>query len=106
MQLRNLIKNRSGDMGAVLAAVVTACVLAISIVVVWNIMGAIDASDADTEINDNVFGNASSTNIKYAQNSTDSITENLETFYSIIPIVLIVISAVAIMGYLLVLRQR
>jgi len=94
--MRSLLKNRFADMNVILSAVVVAIALAISIVIVFNVM-----SSMDTDTIDSNFANSTP-----SANATENIQTNIETFYTIMPIVLIVMAAVAILGYVLLLRRQ
>jgi len=94
--MRSLWKNRFADMNVILSAVVVAIALAISIVIVFNVM-----SSMDTDTIDGNFANSTP-----SANATENIQTNIETFYTIMPIVLIVMAAVAILGYVLLLRRQ
>jgi heme/copper-type cytochrome/quinol oxidase subunit 2 len=97
--MRNFLRNKHGDMNMVLTAVVLAITLAISIVIVWNVMGSIDTTSVDAALR------KIDPNTNVSRNATESISENLEIFYTISPIILIVVAAVAILGYVLLLRR-
>ncbi|NIQ88072.1 MAG: hypothetical protein GWN93_02875 [Deltaproteobacteria bacterium] len=101
--MRKLWNNNHADLNMILGAVVTMVMLAISIVIVWNVVGSIDTTDLDTAV-DGVYNDpgAASTEVT---NATSDLTDNLETFYSVAPIVLIVMAAVGILGYVLLLRR-
>lgn len=100
--MRQLLKNKHGDMNMVLGAIVVAIVLAISIIIVWNVVGALDTTTIDANVADAIGETADATE---AANATDDLTQNVETFYTIAPIVLIVMAAVGILGYVLLLRR-
>ncbi len=101
--MRKLIPNTHADLNMILGAVVVMVMLAISIVIVWNVVGAIDTTDLDTAVDGNfIDSGAASTE---ASNATTDLTDNLETFYTVAPIVLIVMAAVGILGYVLLLRR-
>ena len=86
--------------GAVVGILVT---LIIAVMVFYNVAGAIDGSSADDNIQENVYGlnateRASST-ITPATNGTDSTLDQAATFFTIAPIIAIVIVAVIILKY-------
>jgi len=117
--MKKLIRNNHADMNMVLNAVIVAIALAVSILVVLNISG-IDVTDTQDRIREN-FGyeewkgvagdeaaNASHAAWNLTQpvtNASDNINANIETFYTIAPIVLVVMSAVGILSYVLLLRR-
>jgi len=93
--LRPILKNHEADMNAILTGIVIAITLAISVVIVWNVLATVDTDTIDAE-----FAGTP------AANATENLNTNLETFYTVMPIVLIVIAAVAILGYVLLLRRE
>jgi len=93
--MKSLWKNNHGDMNIIISAVIAAIALAIGIIIVFNVMGSLDTTDVDAE-----FANSTP-----AANSTTDIQTNVETFYTVMPIVLIVMAAVAILGYVMLLRR-
>ena len=82
-------------MNAILTGIVIAITLAISVVIVWNVLASVDTTGIDAD-----FAGTP------AANSTEDLQTNLETFYTVMPIVLIVIAAVAILSYVMMLRRR
>ena len=100
--MRQFLKNKSGDMNMVLGAIVVAIVLAISIIIVWNVMGTVDATTLDASVETAIGESGACTEVT---NATDDLTTNIETFYTVAPIVLIVMAAVGILGYVLLLRR-
>jgi len=86
--------------GAVVAILVT---LIISVVIFYNIAGSIDYDTANENIAENVYGLTANTD-EYnatvpATNGSNDILDQAATFYTIAPIVAIVIVAVVILGY-------
>jgi len=88
----------------ILGAVVVAITLAISVIIVWNVVGAIDTTSVDDTLASNLGENTSL--FTPALNASDDLSTNLETFYTVAPIVLIVMAAVGILGYVLLLRRQ
>ena len=103
--MRSLTKRDDADMNMILTSIVLAITFAISIIVVWNVMASVDANDADDDIQTNIYGDGTITNIRPAHNATNDLISNLETFYTVGPIVLIVVAAVGILMYILILRR-
>ena len=107
--MRKLLKNQHGDLNMILSSIVVAITLAISIIVVLNVLGAIDAGDTDGRVAE-AMGWTSGTDQYNATlpmtNATTDLQTNIETFYTVAPIVLIVMAAVGILGYVLLLRRR
>jgi len=92
--MRRLLKNNHGDMNIIISAVVAAIALAIGIIIVFNVLASLDTTDVDGSFNGTPAGN-----------STTDIQTNVETFYTVMPIVLIVMAAVAILSYVMLLRR-
>jgi hypothetical protein len=88
----------------ILAAVTVAITLAVSVIIVLNVLGAVDVTDADNTIAANLGHNASHMNP--GANATTDLQTNIETFYTVAPIVLIVMAAVGILAYVLLLRRK
>jgi len=100
--MRKLLKNNHADLNMVLGAVVVAIVLAISVIIVWNVVAAISPGDIDASVETAIGETGACTEVS---NATENLNTNLETFYSVAPIVLIVMAAVGILGYVLLLRR-
>ena len=98
MKLRNIMEDKAGNVDMVIMAVVAAVVFAISIAIVYSVLGGIDYTAYDAAIG--VTGTTP------AANASDNLITNLNTFYQIGPIYIIVIAAVAIIGAILVLRAK
>ena len=98
MKLRNIMEDKAGNVDMVIMAVVAAVVFAISIAIVYAVLGGIDYTAYDAAIG--------ATNVTPAANASDNLITNLNTFYQIGPIYIIVIAAVAIIGAILVLRTK
>ena len=81
--------------GMVVGLLVT---LIIAVLVFYNIAAAIDGSDTDTRLEENVYG-TSTGNITPTQNGTDDTLDQAATFFTIAPIIAIVIVAVIILRY-------
>jgi len=87
--------NNKGNVNLILMAVVAAVVLAISIVIVFSVLGGLDNTTVDAN-----FGGVNETP---AANATDDITANLETFYTISPIYVVVLAAVGIIAAIMMI---
>ena len=94
MNLRKFLPNKKADMNLILSAIVIAIVLAVSVLIVYNIIGTVDTSEIDSDFSGTP-----------ALNSTTNLLDNTNTFYSIAPILLIIVSAVAILSYVMLLRR-
>jgi hypothetical protein len=84
------LSNNHGDVNIVLMAVVAAIVIAISIPIVFSVLSGINLTDVD--------GNFGGVNETPASNATENLVGNLETFYSISPIYIVVLAAVGIIS--------
>ena len=93
--MRSLLRNKDGDMSMILAAVVMAIALAIGIIIVFNVIAAVDTSTIDAGLTGTP-----------AANATNDLLTNTETFYTVAPIAMIVVAAVGILGYVLLLRRK
>ena len=101
-----MIKQKMDDqgnvqmVGMVVGVLVT---LIIAVLVFYNVSSAIDHSDIDDNIQENVYGftgnDLVNDNVTYAGNSTDDIMDQAATFFTIAPIIAIVIVAVIILKY-------
>jgi len=86
--MKPILKNDEADVkmiGAVVGILVT---LIIAVLVFYNIAASIDVTTIDAEFTGTP-----------AANATDATLEQAETFWSIAPIICIVIVAVVILGY-------
>jgi hypothetical protein len=92
---KRLVHNNDGDMNMILTAVVMAIVFSIGIIIVFNVIASVDDDTIDADLDGTP-----------AANATDNLVSNLETFYVVGPIALIVVAAVGILSYILLLRRR
>ena len=104
--MRPFRKNNHADVSMILTALVLAITLAIGVIVIWNVLGAVETDDVDDTLAENVYSETTATTIRPAYNASLDVEGNLETFYTIAPIMLIVVAAVGILGYVLLLRRR
>ena len=93
--MRKFLENHEADLSLILTAIVMAIVFAVGIVIVFNVIGSVDANTIDTEFSGTP-----------AKNSSLDLLTNVETFYTVGPIALIVVAAVGILSYVLLLRGR
>lgn len=103
MKFRKLLYNKDGDMNMIMAAIVMAIVFAIGIIIVYNVLASLDVSTIDTDLATNVYSGNDATP---AANATENLITNVNTFYEIGPIALIVVAAVGILSYVLLLRRK
>ena len=101
--MRKLLTNKNGDMNMILSAVIMAIVFAIGIIIVYNVVGGLDISSIDDDLATNMGENASL--YTPAGNATEDLVDNINTFYTVGPIALIVVAAVGILSYVLLLRR-
>lgn len=95
--MRQFLKNCEADVNMILTAVVMAIVFSISIAVVWSVLGGI----AYTTIDGNI-GTAAQTP---CFNASETLVSNLDTFYTLGPIAIVVVAAVGIIGYVMLIRS-
>jgi hypothetical protein len=94
--MRKLLSNQQGNVGTIVLAVATAITIAVSILIVYSILGGMSTSTIDAQLASRLGMNA--TTYKPAGNATKSLIAGLGTFFTISPIYLIVLVAVAIIG--------
>jgi hypothetical protein len=92
---KSLKKNEDAAIDMVLTAVVAAIVFAISIAIVYAVLGGIDYTGYDSVLTGTP-----------AENASNSLLENLATFYTLGPIYIVVIAAVGIIAAVLMIRGR
>jgi len=96
--MRKLLNDRHGNVGTIIMAVTVAIVLAISIIIVYSILGGLDVTTIDSKLDGTP-----------AKNATGSLLTGLSTFFSLAPLYLVILAAVAIVGAVLgimVVRRR
>jgi len=105
--MKSFIKNKEANTDMVIMAIVAAVVIAISLVVIFPLLGNMNTASIDTVIQDTVFQRSGNDlnfdNCTPAANATNYLTENLETFYSISPIYIVVLAAVGIIGAIMMI---
>ena len=106
-----LLSNTSGDMNMILAAVIMSIVFAIGIIIVFNVHSAVSSDlttlDGDLATARGLTANTDSYNSSQtATNSSEDLMTNLETFFTVGPIAIIVVAAVGILGYVMLLRRK
>ena len=93
--MRQIISDQKGAVGTIILAVAVAVTLAVSILVVYSIMGGLDTSTIDSNIQTNIGLSNTTTP---AADASDSLLTHLGTFFTISPLYLVVLVAVAIIG--------
>jgi len=102
MKLKKFLYNKDGDMNMILAAIVMAIVFAVGIIIVYNVLASVDVSTIDSNLQTALSDTATTP----ALNATNDLITNVNTFYTVGPIALIVVAAVGILSYVLLLRRR
>ena len=95
MKLRSLLKNDSGNIDMILTAVIAGIVFAISIAIIYSVLGGIDYTTIDAALSGTP-----------ADNASVSLQTNLATFYTLGPIYIVVIAAVGIIAAVMLIRGR
>jgi len=93
--MRQFWNNHEADVNMILTAVVMGIVFAISIAIIYSVLGGIDYTTIDAGLTGTPAANAST-----------SLQTNLATFYTLGPIAIVVVAAVGIISYVLLIRSR
>ena len=96
--MRKLLSNKNGNVGTIILAVATAITIVISIMIVYTVIGGISTKTIDAKFNTDVVGWANTNGSRPAYNATTSLLSGLGTFFTLSPIYLVVLVAVAIIG--------
>lgn len=100
--MKKLLKNQDADMKTISGAVGILITLMIAILVLYSIAGAIDGHTIDQNWahtwTSGVHTN-STVNATHAQNATNASLDQAGTFFTIAPIIVIVMIAVVILKY-------
>jgi len=94
--LRKLNDNANIDM--ILTAVIAGVMFAIAIPIIYSVLGGVDYTSVD--------GGIGGVNTTPATNASTNVLTNLNTFFTIGPIYLVVVAAVGIIAAVLLLRGR
>jgi len=89
--MRSLLHDKHADIKMVGAVVGILVTLIVAVLVFYNIAGSIDTTTID--------GSIGGVNETPAANATDATLSQASTFFSIAPIIAIVVVAVVILGY-------
>jgi len=95
--------NNKGDVSIILTAVVAAVVLAVSVIIVFSIGGGFEYGDLDTNMQTAMGHNTSHSTAEPASNASRSLNANLETFFTISPIYVVVLAAVGIIAAIMMI---
>jgi len=96
--MRKFLKNTLADVGTIGAAVAILVTIMVSILIVYNIAASIDANDIDTSLQ-SALGEGR--DVIFAQNATKDTLDQSATFYTIAPLIVVVLVAVVILGYVI-----
>jgi hypothetical protein len=87
--------NDQANVGTIILAVATAIVIAISILIIYSVLGGMNVTTIDNNLRTATGG---ADTFRPAANATTSLISGLGTFFTISPIYLVVLVAVAIIG--------
>jgi len=93
--LRKLVENEAGNVDMILTAVIAAVMFSIAIPIIYSVLGGMDYVAVDAK-----FAGTPATN------ASQSLIANINTFFTIGPIYLVVVGAVGIIAAVLLLRGR
>jgi len=93
--MRELKKNTHGSLAAMGAAIAIIVTLMISLVIVYSIVSSINPRTIDIKAQGNGMPGTRSD----AGNATNSTISGLNTFYTLAPLIIVVIAAVIILAY-------
>jgi len=96
--MRSLLHNKNADVDMILTAVVMGIVFAVSIAIIYSVLGGIDYTTIDAGLG--------GTNQTPALNASGNLQTNLNTFYTLGPIAIVVVAAVGIISYVLLIRRK
>jgi len=118
--MKKLLKNNHADISAVTTSVAIIVMIVISIVIVYNIATSLNMGNVDDTIAEQIYGysqtnwDAGGSNASRAAhnatmpgaNATDEVLSHSETFYTLAPLIVIVLIAVVILGYVMGLVRK
>ena len=104
MKGNQFLKNEAGDVNLIMTAIVLAITLVMGVIITFAVIGGVNLTTIDANYRASI--GASNTGIKPAANATNTLVSNVNTFYQIAPIMLVVIAAVGILSYLFILRTK
>ena len=107
--MRILTGNNEADTKMITMVIGLLIVIAISVLIFYNIQASIDYTNVNNDIAENVYGltypaatpalNASYNNTAPATNASENLNDQAATFYQLAPLIAVVIVAVVIIGY-------
>ena len=95
MKMRSLLKDDFGNIDMILTAVIAGIVFAVSIAIIYSVLGGIDYTTIDASLTGTP-----------ATNASGNLLTNLATFYTLGPIYIVVIAAVGIIAAVMLIRGR
>jgi len=104
--MRSLSDHKRGSVDIILMAVVASIVIAVSLIIVFSVVSGLDTTTADANIAANIYTNTSAYGGTPAANASSDLVSNLETFYTISPIYLVVLAAVAIIAAVMMIMVK
>jgi len=94
--MKKLWSDKTASVAMVGAAVAIIVTIFVSILIVYNIAASIDASTLDTDLQ---AATGNPTTWTPAANATDDTLTQTQTFYTVAPLIVVVLAAVVILGY-------
>ena len=104
--MRKLKEDKQANVDMILTAVIAGVMFAIAIPIIYSVLGGVDYTSVDRVFNADVVGWDGSNGSTPAANASQSVLTNLNTFFTIGPIYLVVVAAVGIIAAVLLLRGR
>ena len=106
--MHKLFTNKEGNVNLILTAVVAAVVISVSIIIIFSIAGGFTYSTIDTSVQTAMGHNTSTSTATPATNASGALNTNLETFYTVSPIYIVVLAAVGIIAaiMMIVVKKR
>jgi hypothetical protein len=104
--MRSFWQNRHGNVDMILTGVVMGIVFAVSIAIIYGVVGGLDYTTIDQNLNTALgYTNDQWNNTTSAANASGDLQTNLATFYTLGPIAIVIVAAVGIISYVLLLRR-
>ena len=107
--MRKLWNNNHADLGMIMTSIIMAIGFAMALLVIFSILGGLSPGDVDGKVAEAIgyrSGTDSYNGTTPVTNATGDLQTNVETFFTVGPIALIVIAAIGILGYVLLLRRK
>ena len=99
--LRKIKTDEKANVDMILTAVIAGVMFVIAVPIIYSVLSGVDYISIDAQLNGSGTTTATS-----ASNASRNLLGNLETFFSIGPIYIVVVAAVGIIGAILLLRGR